>query len=156
MHLTCQDKRYLKLAATCYWFTKIFGMNTGKSLLNQEGARMPPYCWCLATHPNSSDRLCRSHIMQYSCAYCKSYYCWGYYEGTLTLLWQKAEKLMRMQKLQSILIVPSTVLLLAVATLVLHIWDPRSRSGGIWMCRYGFVKRGTMTVCNCPSACPIR
>ena len=39
------------------------------------------------THPNSSDRLCRSHIMYYRCGYCMLEYLWGYYEGTLPLLW---------------------------------------------------------------------
>ena len=86
-----------------------------------------------ATHPDSCDWLRRSHITQYRCGYCKSQYHGGYYEGTLTLLWQKAEKLLvHMQKLQTTLIVSSTVLGLAVATVV------RSRSGGIWMCRYQF------------------
>ena len=25
----------------------------------------------MSTHPNSSDRLCRSHVLQYRCFYCK-------------------------------------------------------------------------------------
>ena len=45
-------------------------------------------------------------ITQYRYSYCKSQYCWRYYEGTLTLLWQKAEKLLHMHQLQGTLIVP--------------------------------------------------
>ena len=48
------------------------------------------------THPDSSNRLRRSHITQYRSSYCKSQYRWGYYEGTLMLVWQKAEKLLCM------------------------------------------------------------
>ena len=40
------------------------------------------------THPDSSDRLHRSHITQYHWGYCELQYRWGYYEGTLMLLWQ--------------------------------------------------------------------
>ena len=77
-----------------------------------------------ATHPDSSDWLRRSHITQYRCGYCKSQYRSGYYEVTLMLLWQKAEKLLHMQQHQSTLIVPSRVLRLAVVTAVLRNMRP--------------------------------
>ena len=57
--------------------------------------------------PNSFDRLCRSHVMQYHCGYCKLEYLWGYYKGNLMLLWQG---LLCIRSLQSTLIVPPTAL----------------------------------------------
>ena len=77
------------------------------------------------THPDSSDRLRRSHITQCCCGYCKLQYRWGYYKGTLMLLWQKAERLLCMQWLQSILIVPAMVLWFVVATVVLCHMRPK-------------------------------
>ena len=55
---------------------------------------IPRCCICISylpvtTHRDSSDRLLRSHIMQYRCGYCKLEYLWRYYEGTLTILWKK-------------------------------------------------------------------
>ena len=38
------------------------------------------------THPDSSDQLRGSHIVQYHCAYYKSQYHWGYYEGSCSSL----------------------------------------------------------------------
>ena len=38
-----------------------------------------------------------SYYAAYRCGYCKSQYHWEYYEGTLTLQWQKAEKLLCVQ-----------------------------------------------------------
>ena len=38
------------------------------------------------TYPDSSDWLSRFHMMQ---GYCKLEYHWGYFEGTLQLLWQE-------------------------------------------------------------------
>ena len=46
------------------------------------------YSACTGTHPNSCDQLRRLHVTQYHCGYCKLEYVWGYYEGTLMLLWQ--------------------------------------------------------------------
>ena len=81
------------------------------------------------THPDSFDWLCRPHITQYRCGY------WRYCD-------KKAEKLLRMQLLQSTLIVPSTVLRLVVATAVLcYIRPTYSWSGGIWMCMYMFASQ---------------
>ena len=37
-----------------------------------------------SSHPDSSDRLCRSHILQYRGGYYKSQYRWGYSDATVT------------------------------------------------------------------------
>ena len=66
-------------------------------------------------------RLRGSHITEYRWGYYKSEYRWGYYEGALTLLWLE---LLCIQKLQSTLKVPSTVLRLAVAIVVLRNMRP--------------------------------
>ena len=80
------------------WFMQINYANKLIWIAVQIGLHMRSFCqYMLHTHSDSSDRLRRSHITQYRYGYCKWQYLWGYYEGTLTLLWQKAEKLLRMQ-----------------------------------------------------------
>ena len=58
--------------------------------------------WCnIITHPDSSDKLHKSLILcSTTIGYYKLQYRWGYYEGTLTLLWPKV---LCIQKLQSTL-----------------------------------------------------
>ena len=43
----------------------------------------------VCTHPDSSNQLRKSHIMQYHCGYYKLVYFLGYTEITLQLLWQE-------------------------------------------------------------------
>ena len=61
-----------------------------------------------------------SHIMQYRCGYCESKYPWGYCKSTLQLC---AAALVTVASEY-----PHSTRQLAVATVVLVIWDLRSRS----------------------------
>ena len=92
-----------------------------------------------------SDWLDGSHVMQYCCGYCK----FESVEGTVRVPCSYCDVSYRASSSCSTLKVPSTVLQLTVPTTVLVIWDQRSQSGGIWMCKYSVVIRLSQMADGC-------
>ena len=83
------------------------------------------------SHPDSSNRLHRSHMTQYRWGYCSWEYRWGCFEGTLQLLWQNKHSCRSCSVSSK---VPSTVLQLQKPQRYCVIWDLCTQSVEIiWM-----------------------